>query len=206
MRCPNFIPRKRRAPHPPHISSAPSPQGKDWVCANKPPRRGVLISYRRGDSRIARRFRGGNRSFSARLPPFSLRLSFVFRVAEDVDPYNCVVQTYRYAARFWFLRGRGGVSPPAVSVAVIVRFWTVEDAGPYKLCCANKPPRREIFNFVCRGDQWSPAFSEQSPFVFGRPMVAPTVDLCANIPPRREVSAFFVSLLQREKGDHDSGG
>ena len=117
MRCPNCIPRKRRAPHPPHISSAPSPQGKAWVCANT-------------------------------------------------------------------------------------------------------SQRREIFNFVCRGDHWSPAFSEQSPFVFGRPMVAPTVDLCANKPPRREVFAwvcanrpprrevfaFFASLLQWEKGDHDSGG
>ena len=40
---------------------------------------------------------------------------------------------------------------------------TVEDACPYQLCCANKPPRREVF-------------------------------------------VFFASLLQREKGDHDSGG
>ena len=51
----------------------------------------------------------------------------------------------------------------AVLVAVIVRFWTVEDAGPYKLCCTNTPPRREVFD-------------------------------------------LFVSLLQREEGDHDSGG
>ena len=45
----------------------------------------VLISYRRGDSRIARRF---------------VAVIVCFRVAEDVDPYNCVVRTDHHAARF----------------------------------------------------------------------------------------------------------
>ena len=46
------------------------------------------------------------------------------------------------------------MSSPAVSVAVIVRFWTVEDAGPYKLGGANKPPRREVFVFFVSLPPW----------------------------------------------------
>ena len=61
------------------------------------------------------------------------------------------MRTPRRAARFWFLRGRGGGSPPAVSVAVFVSFRTVEDAGPYKLCCANRPPHREVSAFFVVG-------------------------------------------------------
>ena len=44
MRCPNFVPRKRRAPHPPR-SSAPSPRGKAWIWANTPPRREVFVFF-----------------------------------------------------------------------------------------------------------------------------------------------------------------
>ena len=51
-------------------------------------------------------------------------------------PTNCVVRTDRRATRIWFLRGRGGVSPPAVSVAVFVSF-REHPGAPLPMRCPN---------------------------------------------------------------------